>query len=198
MNTATTWRTSAACRALGRWGIFFPEADTGYDCRPAKAVCSTCPVQAPCLADALARPPGEDYGVYGGTTRKERLRLRHYGAVSDDPATVDAAKAKAAVADAARAPSPIHATATVDAAVVCRNVVIGEGAHVGSKSFVCSYVTIDAGAHVGAFVFVGRGARVGCGAYVGDGVRLPTGARVAPYAVVPCPAFMKAITGGAT
>ena len=39
----------------------------------AKAVCRTCPVRAECAAHALAAR--EPYGVWGGFTEAERLRL---------------------------------------------------------------------------------------------------------------------------
>lgn len=40
----------------------------------AKTVCESCPVQAECLEEALARP--EEWGVWGGMTAGERQRLR--------------------------------------------------------------------------------------------------------------------------
>jgi WhiB family transcriptional regulator, redox-sensing transcriptional regulator len=40
----------------------------------AKRLCGTCPVQAECLAYALANP--ELQGIWGGATPRERTRLR--------------------------------------------------------------------------------------------------------------------------
>lgn len=42
--------------------------------RVAKALCARCPVQRECLDGALERD--EPYGVWGGLTRQERLKLR--------------------------------------------------------------------------------------------------------------------------
>jgi WhiB family redox-sensing transcriptional regulator len=50
---------------------FFPEK--GESARPAKKVCARCPVQAPCLAYALAHR--EPHGIWGGLTGRERRDL---------------------------------------------------------------------------------------------------------------------------
>ncbi len=69
------WRRRAACAAPGvDLELFFPER--GGTAAPAKRLCARCPVKAPCLADALAMPPGLDEGIRAGTTREERRRLR--------------------------------------------------------------------------------------------------------------------------
>jgi WhiB family redox-sensing transcriptional regulator len=39
--------------------------------RRAKAICAGCPVQAPCLEDAL----DVEFGIFGGTTARERVAL---------------------------------------------------------------------------------------------------------------------------
>jgi WhiB family redox-sensing transcriptional regulator len=65
------WRDRAACRDADV-ELFFPEK--GGSTRPAKAICATCPVQAPCLQWALEA--GERWGVYGGKSERERRRLR--------------------------------------------------------------------------------------------------------------------------
>lgn len=65
------WRHHAACRDLDPH-LFFPEPDD--DAGPAKAVCSTCPVQQECLEYALATR--QDDGVWGGLDETERRRLR--------------------------------------------------------------------------------------------------------------------------
>jgi WhiB family transcriptional regulator, redox-sensing transcriptional regulator len=65
------WRKSAAC-----WHadpeIFFPTVPDTSDL--AVRICRTCPVQAPCLARALAA--GECDGVWGATTPAERRVMR--------------------------------------------------------------------------------------------------------------------------
>ncbi|MGW1939002.1 WhiB family transcriptional regulator [Streptomyces goshikiensis] len=51
---------------------FFPEK--GGATKTAKQICGACEVRAECLEQALARP--ERYGIWGGLSEKERLRLR--------------------------------------------------------------------------------------------------------------------------
>ena len=50
--------------------LFFPEDGDTFSERRAKMLCAGCPVQAACLAGALAR--GEEYGIFGGLTAEER------------------------------------------------------------------------------------------------------------------------------
>lgn len=71
----TTWRAFARCRG-SHPSFFFPPEEDGADVRAAQAICSECPVAAQCLESALAA--GEHYGVWGGTTPRDRRRLlRH-------------------------------------------------------------------------------------------------------------------------
>lgn len=51
---------------------FFPEK--GGSAREAKQVCLACPVRVQCLEWALDN--AEHFGVWGGLTEKERLRIR--------------------------------------------------------------------------------------------------------------------------
>lgn len=51
---------------------FFPER--GQSAREAKRVCVACPVRIQCLEWALDNP--EHFGIWGGLTEKERLRIR--------------------------------------------------------------------------------------------------------------------------
>ena len=55
--------------------LFFPEKSGST--RAAKAVCTGCPVRAECLEHALAHD--ERYGVWGGTSERERRRLKDAG-----------------------------------------------------------------------------------------------------------------------
>lgn len=59
------------CRQLAP-DIFFPEDGPGVEA--AKRICATCPVQVACLAYAMDN--GIMEGVWGGTSQRERLRLR--------------------------------------------------------------------------------------------------------------------------
>lgn len=61
--------------------LFFPIGDTGpalLQAEEAKAVCRTCLLMESCLRDALER--GEDAGVWGGLSEKERRSLRRRAA----------------------------------------------------------------------------------------------------------------------
>jgi len=58
--------------------LFFPER--GGSTRAAKAVCAGCPARAQCLEHALTHD--ERYGVWGGTSERERRRLKDAGTVT--------------------------------------------------------------------------------------------------------------------
>ena len=64
------WWDSAVCAQTDP-ELFFPEK--GLRPREAKAVCARCPVRAECLEDALTQD--RVYGVWGGTTERERRKL---------------------------------------------------------------------------------------------------------------------------
>ena len=64
------WMDDALCAQVDT-EIFFPEK--GGTTKPAKAVCSRCPVKEPCLADAIEHH--ERYGVRGGKSERERRAL---------------------------------------------------------------------------------------------------------------------------
>jgi WhiB family transcriptional regulator, redox-sensing transcriptional regulator len=71
------WQRFGACRGRDSTQFFHPEGERGASRTrrelAAKAVCRSCPVRAECAAHALiAREP---YGVWGGFTEGERLRL---------------------------------------------------------------------------------------------------------------------------
>lgn len=65
-----SWNEHAACLDMDS-DVFFATDDAGVDV--AKAVCARCPVVDECLAWALAH--GEDQGVWGGTSERERRLL---------------------------------------------------------------------------------------------------------------------------
>src|SRR6266568_643815 len=64
------WTLAAACQFVDA-EIFFPER--GGSTREAKMVCASCPVQADCLADALAHQ--DRFGIWGGLSEHERRQL---------------------------------------------------------------------------------------------------------------------------
>ncbi len=70
------WRDSAGCRSADP-EMFFPVGDApaaDEAASVAKAVCRTCVVRSPCLEYALATKQVD--GIWGGTTERERRRLR--------------------------------------------------------------------------------------------------------------------------
>ncbi|MET9694314.1 WhiB family transcriptional regulator [Streptomyces sp. NPDC006514] len=61
--------------------LFFPIGDTGpalLQQEEAKAVCRRCPLMEECLQGALER--GENYGVFGGLSERERRSLERRAA----------------------------------------------------------------------------------------------------------------------
>jgi WhiB family redox-sensing transcriptional regulator len=70
------WRDDAECLDVHPES-FFPNARIPYvlaeQIASAKAICARCPVAASCLEFALST--GQDYGIYGGLTEKERRKL---------------------------------------------------------------------------------------------------------------------------
>jgi hypothetical protein len=70
------WRPRAACRGLG--DVMFPDANA-QEIDAAKAVCASCPVRLACLTDCIRHEGGRSslsrWGVYGGLTPRQRVRL---------------------------------------------------------------------------------------------------------------------------
>jgi WhiB family redox-sensing transcriptional regulator len=64
------WATYASCQDANGM-TFFPQ--TKAETQAALTVCAGCPVRAECLDHALAT--NERFGVWGGTTEKERRLL---------------------------------------------------------------------------------------------------------------------------
>ena len=65
------WQTKARCTEVDP-EIFFPER--GGSSKAARAVCSQCEVRLQCLEYALNNK--EQFGIWGGTSERERRRLR--------------------------------------------------------------------------------------------------------------------------
>jgi WhiB family transcriptional regulator, redox-sensing transcriptional regulator len=69
------WTRRASCGSLPARKadrIFFPER--GGSLKRARVICARCPVKAECLAYALEK--GEAFGIWGGTSEKERRELQ--------------------------------------------------------------------------------------------------------------------------
>jgi WhiB family redox-sensing transcriptional regulator len=67
-----TWTREALCAETDP-EVFFPEKGGFEGAAPARAICNTCPVIGDCLEYALRTR--QMHGVWGGTTRDERVAL---------------------------------------------------------------------------------------------------------------------------
>jgi WhiB family redox-sensing transcriptional regulator len=68
-----SWQDQAACRGT-KPDEFFPGEHAYGVIKAAKRICADCPVQRPCLDAALER--NEQHGIWGGTTVRERNKMR--------------------------------------------------------------------------------------------------------------------------
>jgi WhiB family redox-sensing transcriptional regulator len=65
------WMADASCRGANATA-FFPSDGSGVEA--VQRVCAQCPVRLDCLEYALTNRL--DYGVWGGTSERERQRIR--------------------------------------------------------------------------------------------------------------------------
>lgn len=72
MSDPRDWQDGALCAQTDP-ELWFP--GVGEPAIPAKRICAVCPVREACLDYALAAGP-RIYGIWGGTTEKERRQLR--------------------------------------------------------------------------------------------------------------------------
>ena len=70
LDAPVTWWPDARCKGVDP-ELFFPSI--GKTSNPAKAICNECPREAECLEYALSA--GEKFGVWGGTSERERVLL---------------------------------------------------------------------------------------------------------------------------
>lgn len=72
------WQEHARCRGMDSAVFFSPSGEHGAKRRAredrARAVCRRCPVIEACAWTAMSGP--EPYGVWGGMSEDERIRLR--------------------------------------------------------------------------------------------------------------------------
>jgi WhiB family redox-sensing transcriptional regulator len=75
VSMSVSWLELAACRGRPTaW--WFPSRGHAFAAEVAKRVCRACPVQAECLADAIAvEVDGYVYGIRAGLSADERLRM---------------------------------------------------------------------------------------------------------------------------
>lgn len=70
---ADPWKAQANCAGVDP-ALFYPEVADRPTAAAARAVCAGCPVRLECLAYALRN--GEEYGIWGGTTERDRRLIR--------------------------------------------------------------------------------------------------------------------------
>ena len=68
-----SWMEWALCAQVDP-ELFFPEYRANAVAAAARRICATCPVRAECLRYALTDPDLD--GIWGGTTPRQRQRLR--------------------------------------------------------------------------------------------------------------------------
>lgn len=73
------WRAEALCAQVDP-ELFFPEQ--GFPSHQARAVCGRCPVTTECLDWAMSHH--ERYGIWGGTTARDRLESGWSAATLDE------------------------------------------------------------------------------------------------------------------
>lgn len=109
------WQHRGACRGRDSAQFFHPDGERGSSRarreKAAKTVCSGCPVRPECAAHALT--VREPYGVWGGFTETERLRLLEAGwddLVDRRGGRVDVARLEQRLSDSTGPPSHAYAT----------------------------------------------------------------------------------------
>jgi len=113
------WQRMGLCRGRDSAQFFHPDGERGASRgrreAAAKQLCRRCPVRAECAAHALATR--EPYGVWGGFTETERLRLLATGwedAAERSGARVDTRRLEARLGyRPAAAPTPAQPQRTV-------------------------------------------------------------------------------------
>jgi WhiB family transcriptional regulator, redox-sensing transcriptional regulator len=70
-----SWMERGSCLGMDA-DLFFPERGDNEALVAAKEVCRGCPVQVECLDHALRA--GERWGVWAGTSERERYRMRRH------------------------------------------------------------------------------------------------------------------------
>jgi WhiB family redox-sensing transcriptional regulator len=69
------WRDKAACKGINP-NLFVPPQGAQLMIQAAKKVCAGCPVTEECLDEALSRTAEQVHGVWGGTTQKQRIKMK--------------------------------------------------------------------------------------------------------------------------
>lgn len=91
---APEWQEQAICSQTDP-DSFYPEL--GASSEPAKAICYRCDVRTECLEYALDN--NEIHGIWGGTTERERRKLKSERATRGGPVTPIRIRQRAGIAD---------------------------------------------------------------------------------------------------
>jgi len=75
MDKRTGWKSQAAClgRSTQNYDPWSPPDTAFHPPRVAAEICEHCPVKRECLVAGLA---GDEWGVWGGLTRRQRMALK--------------------------------------------------------------------------------------------------------------------------
>ena len=95
-----TWRDQAACDGANPEIFFLGYGSAGRGhaslSKTVKAraleLCTGCPVTVACLDYALMMPGSADFGIWGGTTANQRVRLRQHQPLRSRRTLQEAAK----------------------------------------------------------------------------------------------------------
>jgi hypothetical protein len=68
--SSVDWMNDAACRGFDPEMWFRDSKNTSRELATVRAICAACPVRKLCLSTAMA---GDFYGIWGGSTRDERI-----------------------------------------------------------------------------------------------------------------------------
>lgn len=71
------WKLDGLCNQTDP-DVFFPEKGEAANAKAAKSICTKCPVRDECLKSALEGD--EPFGIWGGTTERERRKLKRQSA----------------------------------------------------------------------------------------------------------------------
>ncbi|WP_369053907.1 WhiB family transcriptional regulator [Kineococcus terrestris] len=78
VTTSSDWTGEALCSTVDP-ELWFPESGGAAEARTARALCGTCPVQRPCLQQAMALegriPAMYRFGIWGGLSGRQRHAL---------------------------------------------------------------------------------------------------------------------------
>lgn len=77
-NQDRSWKSAGACAGFDT-DMFYPERGESTD--EAKAVCQGCDIREQCLEFALAN--GENFGIWGGTSERQRREIRRQRAFGE-------------------------------------------------------------------------------------------------------------------